>query len=420
MQSGKTYTFTKYVGVAPAMTTRTRTTAPERLAELGERGYITLRSASDAAWARCGAPTSRCPATAKPAAPVRAAYFSLMASVRAGTPWAPSPGGLSSDGYNGHVFWDSETWMYPTILATRRRWPAPCCSTGSTGCRRLPQREATGLEGARYPWESALSGNEETPAARHTGDLEVHISADIALATWQYWLATGDRDWLRDKGWPMLRGIADFWVSRSERNPDGSRSITDIIPPDEYAEHVDDSIYTNVGARDALRIATRVARLVDRRARPVWRRVAADLRVLAPSQGVHPEYAGYPGDTIKQADVTLLTYPWENRQPDALSQRDLDYYVPRTDPDGPSMTDAIHSIVTSQLGTEGCAAFTFTRRSVDPFMRGPYYQFSEARTGGAFTFTTGAGGFLQEFLYGTRGCAGAATASASTRVCPRS
>jgi hypothetical protein len=131
--------------------------------------------------------------------------------------------------------------------------------------------------------------------------------------------------------------------------------------------------------------------------------VANDLRVLRPNQGVHPEYAGYPGDTVKQADVTLLPYPWEHRQPDALSQRDLDYYVPRTDPNGPSMTDAIHSIVTSQLGTPGCAAFTFTRRSVDPFMRGPYFQFSEARTGGAFTFTTGAGGFLQEFLYGYPG-----------------
>jgi hypothetical protein len=67
------------------------------------------------------------------------------------------------------------------------------------------------------------------------------------------------------------------------------------------------------------------------------------------------------------------------------------------------MTDAIHSIVTSQLGTPGCAAFSFTKRSVDPFMRGPYDQFSEARTGGAFTFTTGAGGFVQEFLYGYSG-----------------
>jgi hypothetical protein len=67
------------------------------------------------------------------------------------------------------------------------------------------------------------------------------------------------------------------------------------------------------------------------------------------------------------------------------------------------MTDAIHSIVTSALGTPGCAAFSFTRRSVDPFLRPPYDQFAESRSGGAFTFTTGTGGFLQEFLYGYTG-----------------
>ena len=118
---------------------------------------------------------------------------------------------------------------------------------------------------------------------------------------------------------------------------------------------------------------------------------------------MHPEYAGYPGDAVKQADVTLLSYPWKNPQSDKVTKADLDYYVPRTDPGGPSMTDAIHSIVSSDLGFAGCAAFSFTRRSVDPFLRPPYDQFAEARSGGAFTFTTGTGGFLQEFLYGYTG-----------------
>jgi len=67
------------------------------------------------------------------------------------------------------------------------------------------------------------------------------------------------------------------------------------------------------------------------------------------------------------------------------------------------MTDAIHSVLSSQLDLPGCPAFTFTRRSVDPFMRPPYDQFAESRSGGAFTFTTGTGGFLQEFLYGYTG-----------------
>jgi hypothetical protein len=167
---------------------------------------------------------------------------------------------------------------------------------------------------------------------------------------------------------------------------------------------VDDSVYTNMSAASALRFAAAAAHTLHRSADPRWARVARGLRILFDQgQGIHPEYAGYPGDAVKQADVTLLSYPWEHPQPRSVTKADLDYYVPRTDPGGPSMTDAIHSIVTSQLGTPGCAAYTFTRRSADPFMRPPYDQFSEARTGGAFTFTTGAGGFLQEFLYGYTG-----------------
>ncbi|HEY4096113.1 MAG TPA: glycosyl hydrolase family 65 protein, partial [Baekduia sp.] len=417
-RAGKTYTFTKAVGVAvssdhgrPATAGAPDDASPHVRAvgaarDEARRGYRRARRSSDAAWARLWASDIQVDGDARLQAQVRSAYFALLASVRDDTPWAPSPGGLSSDGYNGHAFWDSETWMYPSLLAT-----APALARQMLQYRvdRLPAAQTharrTGLRGARYPWESALSGAEETPSCCNTGKYELHVSSDIALAMWQYWLATGDRSWLAARAWPVVSQIADYWVSRTHRNPDGTRSIDTVIGPDEYHEKVDDSIYTNVAARDTLRIARSIAGLTGHGAPASWARTAGALRILpaAPTTNVQPEFAGYKGDTVKQADVALLAYPWENPQPAAVTQAALDYYVPRTDPDGPSMTDAIHALLTSQLGTPGCAAFTFTKRSVDPFMRGPYEQFSEARTGGAFTFTTGAGGFLQEFLYGYSG-----------------
>lgn len=409
VRRGRRYVFTKAVGVAVSTDAGVRgdphVRALAAALEESRLGYARARRASDRAWTDLWRSDVRVDGDPALQRQVRAALFALFASVRRDVPWAPSPGGLSSDGYNGHVFWDSETWMYPTLLAT-----APSVARQMLQYRvdRLAAADVyarrTGFTGARFPWESALSGSEETPSCCNTGKYEVHVSSDIALAMWQYWLATGDRAWLRRSAWPVVAGIADFWVSRSRPNADGSRSITEVIPPDEYHEKVDDSIYTNVAARDSLRIAAAVAALVGRPAKPGWAQVASALRLpFDAATGVHPEFAGYKGDTVKQADVTLLPYPWENPQSAATTQADLDYYVPRTDPSGPSMTDAIHSIVTSQLGTPGCAAFSFTKRSVDPFMRGPYDQFSEARTGGAFTFTTGAGGFLQEFLYGYSG-----------------
>jgi trehalose/maltose hydrolase-like predicted phosphorylase len=119
--------------------------------------------------------------------------------------------------------------------------------------------------------------------------------------------------------------------------------------------------------------------------------------------GIHLQYDGYEGVTIKQADVVMLQFPWEHPMPAEVARNDLDYYVPRTDPDGPSMTDSIHTIAHAALGTPGSVAYDFMRRSVDPFVRGPFNQFAEQRHGGAFTFTTAHGGFLQVFLYGFSG-----------------
>ncbi|MEA2177243.1 MAG: hypothetical protein QOG77_540, partial [Solirubrobacteraceae bacterium] len=375
VRAGRTYVFVKSVGIAVSTDAGATGTPHDRALAAAQAearlGYAGARRSSDAAWSPLWAADISVQGDPRLQRQVRSALFSLLASVREDTPWAPSPGGLSSDGYNGHVFWDSETWMYPSLLAT-----APALARQMLQYRvdRLAAARtyatSTGFGGARFPWESALTGSEETPSCCNTGKWEVHVSSDVALAMWQYWLATGDRAWLASSAWPVVSGIADFWVTRSRANPDGSRSIDGVIGPDEYHEDIDDSVYTNVAARDALRIAGRVAALVGRPANPLWEPTAAALRVhFDAPRGIHPEFAGYRDDTIKQADVTLLSYPWENPQPAAVTQADLNHYVPRTDPDGPSMTDAIHSIVTSKLGAAGCAAFSFTKRSADPFMR---------------------------------------------------
>lgn len=47
---------------------------------------------------------------------VHSMLYHLYSFVREGTDMSPSPMGLSGLGYNGHVFWDTELWMYPAIL----------------------------------------------------------------------------------------------------------------------------------------------------------------------------------------------------------------------------------------------------------------------------------------------------------------
>ena len=74
-----------------------------------------------------------------------------------------------------------------------------------------------------------------------------------------------------------------------------------------------------------------------------WSTIAAGLDVPV-SGGIHPEFSGYGDQLVKQADVTLLQYPWGFRTSPQVGRNDIDFYVPRTDPGGPSMSDAVNLI----------------------------------------------------------------------------
>ncbi|MEU1417283.1 glycosyl hydrolase family 65 protein [Streptomyces sp. NPDC005731] len=403
---GRPLTFTKYVAVVTSHTAvDALSTARSHAEEAAREGYERLTEDNRRAWQREWEGDIVVRGDALLQRRVRASKFYLLTSVHEDSPWSPSPAGLSSDGYNGHVFWDTETWIWPALLAQH---PHIARSVLDYRLARLDAARAAAAEGghrgARFPWESGLTGEEDTPDWAPFGRLEQHISADVALAFWQYWLATGDNRWLRTAGLPVLSAIADFWVSRVTADAEGRCHITGVIPPDEYAvgPH-DDSVYTNVAARESLRFAASAAEALGEVADLRWAAVAN--RIVVPFdevRGVHPEFDGYAGRTIKQADVVMLAYPWENPQSSQVTRADLEFYAARTHEDGPSMTDSVHSIVHAELG-DAEAAFEYTRRSVEPFVRPPFEQFAEARTGGAFTFLTGHGGFLQEFLYGYSG-----------------
>jgi trehalose/maltose hydrolase-like predicted phosphorylase len=407
--AGQTYTFTKYVGVETSQDASDPVTAAQgQAASAAATGWNSLLSANDAAWAALW--TGRIDVLGNPtvATDVNASQFYLWSSTRDGVDWSISPAGLSSNGYDGHIFWDAETWMYPSLLAQH-----PDLAAGMDAYRfqRLPEAEqhatATGYAGARFPWESALDGTEQIPpppSINSEGLYEQHITADVALAQWQYYLVTGERGWLASQGWPVLSGAATFWASRATLGSDGKYHINGVTGPDEENPDVNDEVYTNVGAMRTLQDAVQAAHVLGITPPASWSTIAAGLVVPVDSTlNIHPEFSGYGGQLVKQADVTMLQYPWGYSTSPGVSLSDIDYYVPRTDPGGPSMSDAINLIDTAALGTPGCSTYVFTERSYQPFIKDIFDQFSETRTGGAFTFMTGIGGFLQEFLYGYSG-----------------
>jgi trehalose/maltose hydrolase-like predicted phosphorylase len=239
-----------------------------------------------------------------------------------------------------------------------------------------------------------------------TGLREQHISADISLSVWQFYMETADVEWLAAVGMPILTGVADFYLSKSKF--DASRQtahLNDVIPPDEYVDHVDDSVYTNFAAAEALRFTLRCADIVGvelERAGAYSELASALVILFDEAQGIHPEYLGYNGSAIKQADVVMLHYPWGLDMSAAVQQADLQYYAARSDEDGPAMTWGMHAIGFKDLGMFGEAARYFERAFRDN-MQPPFMVWTETPTGNAGNFITGAGGFLQTVTFGYPG-----------------
>ena len=334
---------------------------------------------------------------------VHSAMYHLYSFVRAGTSYSPSPMGLSGLGYNGHVFWDTELWMFPAILVLH---PEMAKSLVEYRFQRLDEAKhnafAHGYKGAMYPWESAASGNEETPVWALSGPFEHHITADVAIAAWNYFAVTQDTLWLKEKGFPVIKACADFWASRVERNGPGHYDIKNVVAADEWAENVDNNAFTNAAAKANLQYATMAANILQEQPDTDWVVVEKNIPIIKMSNGVTAEYEGYDGIKIKQADVNLLAYPLKEISNVAQIKKDLVYYESRIGEGSPAMTHAIFAILYARLN-EPAKAFNAFQEAHIPNKKMPFGVLAETAGGTNPYFSTGAGGFLQSVIFGFGG-----------------
>ncbi|MEI7734538.1 MAG: glycoside hydrolase family 65 protein [Ferruginibacter sp.] len=335
---------------------------------------------------------------------VHSMLYHLYSFVREGSSNSPSPMGLSGLGYNGHVFWDTELWMFPSLLQLH---PEIAKSMVEYRFERLEAAKRNafgkGYKGAMYPWESAGTGVEETPVWALSGPFEHHITACVGIAAWNYYCVTQDKNWLREKGWPILKNTADFWASRVERNGPGQYDIKNVVAADEWAENVDNNAFTNAAAKANLKYATEAAKLLGLNADSDWMNVANNIPILKMADGVTREHATYNGEGIKQADVNLLAYPLKEITDPKQIKKDLDYYAARVPNEGtPAMTQAIFTLLYSRIG-DSEKAFHFFKDAYVPNLNPPFNVIAETKGGTNPYFATGAGGIIQSLLNGFGG-----------------
>ena len=265
---------------------------------------------------------------------IRAAEFYLQESIRPGTDWSISPVGLSSSGYGDHIFWDAETWMYPSPAAAApgrglsvvnyrsARWPAPA------------NAQQTGYQGAGSPGRAqrrdradADLGGDPRPRAAHHRRRRPRAVAVLPRHR-------------RHRGWRAKAGRC----SRAPRTsgPAGRPPTATAATPS-TASKVPTSTTSTSTTRSTPTSAPSPRcgsppgppRCSARRPTPPGRRSPTGCRCCSTRHPGPPGVRGYTGDQIKQADVVMLTYPWEWAESQTIGLERPRLLRGRTDPDGP-------------------------------------------------------------------------------------
>ncbi len=249
------------------------------------------------------------------------------------TPWhtnecSIAAKGLTGEGYKGHVFWDTEIFLFPMLLylyPKEARRILEFRYLGLDGARK--KAKDYGFQGAMFPWEAAKTGDEETPLYAalniHTGKAnkvwsgikEYHVTADIAYAVEQYRQAANDWDFMEKCGYEIVFEAARFWVSCAKWDETRHQyGIFDVIGPDEYTEHVDNNAYTNYMAVYCVKTALNYAKTLKQKQPNIFSvldwKLGIEKELGIWEEFVEKMYLATPGaDGIIPQDDTFLSKP---------------------------------------------------------------------------------------------------------------
>jgi alpha,alpha-trehalose phosphorylase len=317
---------------------------------------------------------------------VRFALFHVLQSAARAEQRAVPAKGLTGSGYDGHTFWDTETFVLPVLtytaphaVADQLRWRHKTLPLALERARLL------GLAGAAFPWRTIRG--EECSGYWPASTAAMHINADIADAVIRYRGATGDDAFELEVGLELLVETARLWRAVGHHDREGQFRIDGVTGPDEYSAIADNNVYTNLMAQRNLRAAaeaaerhpTHAARLgVDAEETSGWRDAAETMFVpFDEALGVHPQAEGFtrhqPWDfastgadryplmlhfpyfdlyrkqVVKQADLVLAMHLRGDAFTDAQKVRNFAYYDAMTVRDS-SLSACTQAVMAAEVG----------------------------------------------------------------------
>jgi len=334
---------------------------------------------------------------------IRQMMFMLNSFVNENTNFSTACMGLGQDFWGYKTLWDADFWMYPAILLIN---PKAAKSMLEYRYKRLEMAKhnaaAHGYKGAMFPWESGSTGEEQTSLMYLTGPFQHHVSSDVAMTFWYYYYVTQDKEHLVEKGYPVMKAVAEFWVSRVEKETDGSYVIKNVVGSDEHAINIDNDAFTNGSTIALLRAVIDAAEIVGEEPDPIWKEIADKMVIRSFPNGITKEHDSYSGETIKQADVNLNSFPLDIIDDKQLIKRNLLYYEKRMDIEGPNMSYPVFAGAAARTGDVALTTRLF-KKAIDPYKKGDFKILSLRIQRSTTFFGTGAGGLMQAVILGFGG-----------------
>ncbi|MHB8695931.1 MAG: glycoside hydrolase family 65 protein [Solirubrobacteraceae bacterium] len=312
-------------------------------------------------------------------------FHTLQAGARA-EQRAIAAKGLTGSGYDGHTFWDTETFVLPVLTYTAPR----------AACDALRWRHKTidlareranqlGLEGAAFPWRTIRG--QECSSYWPAGTAAFHINADVADAAARYRAATDDDSFEREAGLELLAETARLWRALGHHDATGRFRIDGVTGPDEYSAIADNNVYTNLMAQRNLEAAADAAERqpeiaaslgIDDEETAGWRDAARAILIpYDAALGIHPQAEGFlehqPWDfestsaeqyplllhfpyfdlyrkqVVKQADLVLAMYLRGDAFTDEQKLSNFDYYERLTVRDS-SLSACTQAVLAAEVG----------------------------------------------------------------------
>ncbi|AEV81458.1 glycosyl hydrolase [Actinoplanes sp. SE50] len=319
----------------------------------------------------------------------QAVRFGLFHTLQAGARAEQRPigsKGLTGPGYDGHTFWDAETFVLPALTYTQPSAAADVLRWRHSTLDLARERAQTlGLQGAAFPWRTIRG--QECSGYWPAGTAGFHIGADIADAVRRYVQATGDYDFEREVGLELLVETARLWRSLGHHDRHGRFHIDGVTGPDEYTAVVNDNIYTNLMAQQNLMAAVDACKRhpdlarrfgVDDEEAASWRDAAAAVHIPYDRElGVHQQCEGftrlqewdfentppegyplllnypyfdlYRKQVVKQADLVMAMYIRGDAFTPEEKARNFAYYDARTVRDS-SLSACIQAVMAAETG----------------------------------------------------------------------